>query len=111
MLLTAEIRTHLRRNADTSAHGEIDHRPVAKFFLPGTSAAWLVSELAPDEDTLFGLADVGHGCPELGYISLSELQSLRGPGRVLVERDRSFLGKKPLSVYASEARTAGRIVA
>ena len=26
----------------------------------------------------FGLCDLGIGCPELGYVSLSELKSVRG---------------------------------
>lgn len=55
MLLTAEIRTHLRRNADISDRSETDHRPVVKFFTPDAQATWLFSELAPDGDTLFGL--------------------------------------------------------
>lgn len=111
MLLTAEIRTHLRRNADTSERSEVDHRPVVKFFLPSTNATWLFSELAADGDTLFGLCDLGHGTPELGYASLAEIQALRGPMRLLVERDRSFRADKPLSAYADEARHHGRIVA
>lgn len=111
MLLTAEIRTHLRRNADISAIVERDHNPVVKFFLPSTNATWLITELADDGDTLFGLYDLGHGTPELGYASLSEISALRGPMRLLVERDRSFRANKPLSAYADEARAMGRIVA
>ncbi|PWK64622.1 DUF2958 domain-containing protein [Aminobacter sp. AP02] len=111
MLLTAKLRTHLRRNAATSERGEVNHRPVVKFFLPGTSAIWLFTELAADDDTLFGVCDLGHGTPELGYASLAEIQSLRGPNRLLVERDRSFQSTKPLSEYAAEARRHGRIVA
>lgn len=111
MLLTHELRTHLRRNADQSAIKEIDHRPVVKFFTPDAQATWLFTELAPDNDTLFGLCDVGHGAPEIGYASLAEIQSLRGPMRLLVERDRHFQATKPLSEYADEARRCGRIVA
>jgi hypothetical protein len=111
MLLTHELRTHLRRNADLSAQQERDHRPVVKFFTPDASATWLFTELAPDNDTLFGLCDIGHGSPEIGYASLAEIQSLRGPMRLLVERDRHFRADKPLSEYASEARRRGRIVA
>lgn len=111
MLLTAELRTHLRRNADISDRAETDHKPVVKFFTPDASATWLFSELAADQDTLFGLCDLGHGSPELGYASLAEIQSLRGPLRLLVERDRHFRADKPLSAFADEARSKGRIVA
>ncbi len=111
MLLTFELRTHLRRNSELSAITERDHRPVVKFFTPDANATWLFTELAADNDTLFGLCDLGHGEPELGYASLAEIQALRGPLRLLVERDRSFRATKPLSEYASEARRNGRIVA
>lgn len=111
MLLTHELRTQLRCNADLSAQREQDHRPVVKFFTPDAQATWLFTELAPDNDTLFGLCDVGHGTPELGYASLAEIQALRGSHRLLVERDRSFRAAKPLSAYAADARSKGRIVA
>lgn len=111
MLLTQELRTHLRRNADLSAIAEKDHRPVVKFFTPDAQATWLFTELAPDDDTLFGLCDVGHGSPEIGYASFAEIQSLRGPMRLLVERDRHFRATKSLSDYAADARHRGRIVA
>lgn len=111
MLLTFELRTHLRRNADLSAQREQDHRPVVKFFTPDAQATWLFTELAPDQDTLFGLCDLGHGSPELGYASLAEIQALRGPLRLLVERDRHFSADRGLSAYAEEARRRGRIVA
>jgi hypothetical protein len=111
MLLTHELRTHLRRNADISAQREHDHKPVVKFFTPDAQATWLFTELAPDNDTLYGLCDLGHGLPEIGYASLAEIQALRGPLRLLVERDRSFRATKPLSAYAADARHHGRIVA
>lgn len=111
MLLTHALRTHLHRNADLSAQRECDHRPIVKFFTPDAQATWLFTELAPDGDTLFGLCDLGHGSPELGNASLAEIQAIRGPLRLLVERDRHFRADRPLSEYASEARREGRIVA
>ncbi|MDQ4678666.1 MULTISPECIES: DUF2958 domain-containing protein [Brucella] len=85
MLLTRKIRTHLRHNPDVSDGGEGDHKPVVKFFTPDAGATWLVAELVADDDKLFGLCDLGHGSPELGYASLSELSALRGPLKLLVE--------------------------
>jgi hypothetical protein len=88
-----------------------DHIPVAKLFTPDGAATWLVSEADPDDpDRLFGLCDLGLGSPELGYVSLAELSALRGPLGLPLERDAHFIADKPLSVYASEARTKGRIV-
>ena len=49
------------------------------------------------------------GCPELGYVSLSELAALRGRLNLPVERDLYFVPAKTISAYADEARTAGCI--
>lgn len=105
-LLTADIERQLRANALQTG----DHVPVLKLFNPCGAATWLVTELDEDGDTMFALADLGFGCPELGSISLSELQRLRLPFGLTIERDRSFAGKAPLSVYAAAARHYGGIV-
>lgn len=90
---------------------ENDFPPVVKLFTPDANATWLISEVDPDDaDRLFGLCDLGLGCPELGYVSLAELSALRGPLGLPVERDASFVAEKPLSSYADEARIKGRIV-
>lgn len=111
MLLTRELKTHLRRNADISERGKVDRKPVVKLFTPDAQATWLFTELAADQDTLFGLCDLGIGNVQLGYASLSEISAIRGPLRLLDERDRHFRADKPLSAYAAEARSKGRIVA
>lgn len=105
-LLTKALRAKLESNA---AGPEEDHAPVVKFF-GGGACTWLLSELSGD--TAFGLCDLGHGCPELGYVSLSELESLRFPPFGLpVERDLHFKADKTLTAYADEARGLGRIAA
>jgi len=58
----------------------------------------------------FGLCDLGLGCPELGYVSLHELQTVRGKLKLPIERDLHFVAGKPLSAYADEARSTGHIV-
>ncbi|TAV00373.1 DUF2958 domain-containing protein (plasmid) [Rhizobium ruizarguesonis] len=111
MLLTRELANQLRRNSDNSETAQHDHKPVVKFFTPDANATWLFSELASDGDTLFGLCDLGHGYPELGYASLAEISTLRGRLGLLVERDHHFTADKPLSAYADAARSRSRIVA
>jgi hypothetical protein len=111
MLLTQELKNKLRRNAQHSDVLSFDQKPVVKFFTPDANATWLFSELSSDGDTLFGLCDLGHGCPELGYASLSEISTLRGRLGLLVERDLHFKAEKALSEYADVARSRGRIVA
>jgi hypothetical protein len=107
-LLTVEDRVALLVNALSP---DRDHKPVVKLFTPDANATWLLTESDPDEpDRVFGLCDVGLGCPELGYVSLSELASLRGPLGLPVERDSYFVGKKRISTYATQAHAKGRIV-
>jgi len=94
----------------TAGEMEIDPPPVVKLFLPDAGATWLLTELDPDdEDRLFGLCDLGLGFPELGAVRLSDLVNLRGRLGLPIERDGWFKATKPLSVYAEEARIAGRI--
>lgn len=108
-IITDEDRARLLANAVAS---EQDHMPVVKLFTPDAAATWLITECDPDEpDRLFGLCDLGLGCPELGYASLAEIMEVRGRLGLPVERDLYFVADKPLSVYAEEARAKGRIIA
>lgn len=104
-LLTSVLRIGLLANGANQG----DNLPVVKFFNPLGAATWLISELDADGDTLFGLADLGFGCPELGSVSLAELQSVRLPLGLGIARDLHFAAKHPLSVYAAAARARGRI--
>lgn len=116
MLLTPVLRAALRTNDSTrraaarAFQREPDPVPVVKFFNPAGAATWLASELASDGDTLFGLADLGFGCPELGSFSLSELASVRLSFGLRIERDINFAGLFPLSLYADAARLGGSIL-
>ena len=115
MLLTSEIRAQLQANAAARyaalAKGERDPDPVpvVRFFNPVGQATWLATEIDED-DILFGLADLGFGTPELGSFALEELQSIRLPFGLGIERDTLFEGGFPLSVYAEAARRAGSLV-
>lgn len=51
------------------------------------------------------------GEPELGYVSIAELSSVRGKLGLRVERDLHFEADKSISAYAEEAREHQRIVA
>lgn len=108
-LLTVEDRVRLLVQALAD---DRDGPPIVKLFTPDGAATWLISEVDPDDpDRLFGLCDLGLGFPELGYVSLAEILSVRGRLGLPVERDLHFVADKPLSVYAEEARKQGRIVA
>ena len=61
--------------------------PIAqvKFFTPDSSWTWYVTEIDPDDRLCFGLV-VGHE-RELGYFALDELEEVRGPLGLPIERD------------------------
>lgn len=103
------IANHNEQLPLKGTRNERDFEPVVKCFLPWTSGTWLLSELSPDDGLAFGLADLGFGTPELGYISLDEIWEVVGPGGLRVERDIHWKATKPLSAYATEARQHGHI--
>jgi hypothetical protein len=74
------------------------------------AATWLITEMFLGKpDILFGLCDIGIQCPELGYVSLSELENIRLFGALGIERDRHFTAEFPHSIYAQAARIHGQI--
>ena len=113
-LITDEQRIVLLANGRESLENpDFDPAPVVKLFTPDAGATWLLSELDPDDlegRRAFGLCDLGLGMPELGWLDLSELASVRGRLGLPVERDLYFRAEKRLSAYARDARRAGRII-
>ncbi|MBK7853713.1 MAG: DUF2958 domain-containing protein [Bacteroidetes bacterium] len=101
-LFTKEQLDQLYRNGSPMHTGK-DHFPVIKLFIPDAQCTWLITEMIDDE-TLFGLCDLGMGVPELGYVNIEELKSIRGPLKLKIERDLFFEAKHPLSVYTEAAR-------
>ena len=100
-----------QRTAIDQGAGALDFKPVVKLFTPDAQCTWLLTELEPDGGLAFGLCDLGLGCPELGYVSLAELATVRGKLGLPVERDLHFEADKPISAYADEARGRQRIIA
>lgn len=117
-LLTDQQKQTMLRNGAANARraasgGEpLDFTPVVKLFSPWGEAIWLLTELDPDDpDIAFGLCDLGTGFPELGRVRLSELEAVRGPLWLRIERDIAFEAAKTLQAYAEEARRLGVIQA
>ena len=109
------ILSALRANGRASRlHDQRDERfdpfPVVKFFNPVGAATWIATELYDDGDTLFGLADLGFGCPEMGVFSLTEIAGVRLPFGLFIERDEHFEPLAPLSLWSDTARRMGAIV-
>jgi hypothetical protein len=105
LLLSQDQRESLIANGKSRC----DHAPVVKLFSPVGAATWLFSELDEDGDTLFGLCDLGFGCPELGSASLFEIAAVSLPLGLTIERDLCFEGRFPLTIYADAARLCGGI--
>ena len=112
-IITKPIAKALESNfkrSETSGDGG-ERIPAMKLFFAAGAMTWLITERDPKDPTmLYGLCDLGFGCPEIGWVSLDELQSIRKMG-LGVERDRYWIADKTLSEYADEARSAGRIAA
>jgi len=104
-LLTQDQRARLIANGKDRG----DHVPVVKFFNPVGSGTWLFSELDEDGDILFGLCDLGFGCPEMGSVSLAEIVAVTLPFGLTIERDLCFEGRFPLTIYADAARLCSGI--
>ena len=86
--MTAELRARLpKRYAQEGTRNPIVH---AKFFFPAGNWTWFVTEGEEDgDDFLFFGYVIGHE-EEWGYFLLSELESVRGPGDLTIERDLHF---------------------
>jgi hypothetical protein len=117
-LLTQDIRDRLLQNGrlreqfQQDGKAEPDFIPVVKLFTPDGTCTWLLTELDPDApDIAFGLCDLGMGFPELGSVTISEIESVRGRLGLRIERDLHFSPSKTLSAYAEEARKHRAIMA
>ena len=69
---------------------------VVKYFTPDAAASWFICDGHKTESgdwLLFGFADLGdREMAELGYVSLQELESIRGGLGLPVERDLYYSG-------------------
>lgn len=86
-LLTKEILKKFPGIKETEGKAQADIQIVAKFFTPWSNWTWYAYEF-DGQDEFFGLV-VGFE-KEFGYFSLSELEAIKGPFGLGVERDRNF---------------------
>jgi hypothetical protein len=90
-LLTKALRNKLPPLYANEALGLADLAVVVvKFFTPWTNWTWYATEF-DGEDRFFGLV-CGHE-REMGYFSLSELESIKGPFGLKIERDLHWTPK------------------
>ena len=102
-LLTKAIRAALPPLGMTACRS--DPLVRVKFFTPWAGCTWYATEF-DGEDRFFGFATLGNpDDAELGYFSLSELESTRGRFGLKIERDMHY-SPEPLSRVM--AREKGR---
>ena len=94
-LLTDEIKKIIPSLRDQEKLGS-SAIVYIKFFTPDSNWTWYATEF-DGVDTFFGLVDGFE--KELGYFSLSELESIRGPFGLKVERDLYFKPTKLKDIY------------
>jgi hypothetical protein len=96
-LMNDEVRAALPPLYANENNSLAETMATVKFFTPWANWTWYATEF-DGEDTFFGLVNGFE--MELGYFSLSELESLVGPVGLKVERD---LGWTPRSVAEIQA--------
>tara|TARA_Y100000004_G_scaffold117445_1_gene131991 strand:+ start:451 stop:744 length:294 start_codon:yes stop_codon:yes gene_type:complete len=92
-LLTKELENKIPSLYETD--GKDKKTIYAKFFNPVGSGTWYVLEYDKEGQIFFGAVDLGYGI-ELGYFSLEELESVKLPFNMKIERDK-FWEPKDLS--------------
>lgn len=100
-LLTKEVREKLPKLYHNDGRASDDVKVRVKFFTPDSNWTWYATEF-DGEDTFYGLVDGFE--KEMGYFSLSELESVRGPLGLGVERDRHFGNPTLKEVYEGGVR-------
>ena len=90
LLLTKEIKERLVKNFNDNeaAHGEKKFKAVVKLFNPVGRGYWFLTELNPANNMAFGGAFIHDW--DLGGISIDEIQKVKGPLGLGIERDISF---------------------
>ena len=85
-----------------------EYKVLVKFFTPDSSWTWFVLSASPDPDTgdiqFYGIVQGLE--TEFGYFWLSELEKIRGPLGLKIERDM-YWTPIPLSELKSQLRTQG----
>lgn len=96
----AKMLPPLRANEMKSA-AEI--KVPLKIFNPGGTGTWYITEANLETGEAFGWCDLGE--PELGYVSLHELEAVRGRWGLKMERDMHWDPKTTLAdVMSGKAR-------
>jgi hypothetical protein len=89
-LMTKEILKAFKAQGYCDGKPAEEVKVIAKFFNPCGSGTWYCTEYNPQDRVFFGLCCIDEA--ELGYVSLDELESLRLPLGLKIERDLYYTG-------------------
>lgn len=92
-LITKDIENKLEKHPLYSTDGQKEKEVIVKFFNPYGGGRWYVCEGEKQENgdwLFFGLVELIE--KEWGYFTLSELQSIKTPFGLGIERDKGFKG-------------------
>ena len=64
--------------------------PAVYLFTPAGAATWVIWEYDPETKVGFGLCDLGMGFPEIGYVSVAEIEDVRDSYGLAVEIDKGL---------------------
>ena len=78
-LLTADLKKKLTKA------GYDNMKPICKLFMPWGRATWLITGM--EDGILYGYANLGYGTEWGGIGTLEELEAIRGPFQMKIERD------------------------
>jgi len=84
-LLTPELAEKLPELCANDGRDPSEVKIVAKFFNPCGRGTWYATEYSPEDRVFFGYCHITDG--ELGYFSLDELESVKLPFGLTIERD------------------------
>ena len=87
----------------------VDFQPVVKWFDQLSRATWLISEVDDTETMAFGLCDLGMGFPEMGSVSIDDINSIKLVDSYRIVKDIHWQAFQSLTQYANDARRAGCI--
>ena len=95
-LITKAIEKKLENTPFYSTDGNFVKEVLVKFFNPCGAGTWYVFEAKYNKTTndweFFGLVDLYE--KELGYFTLKQLESIKLPFGLTIERDKYFDNKK-----------------
>ena len=94
-LMTKEIQKKAEKQYDLGT--DMEQKVVAKYFNPGGMGTWYLMNKHKDDDYCWGIVDLHE--IEMGSFSMGELENIRLPFGLKIERDLYFEPMKANEVW------------